>query len=152
VRAKDAKDPDAARKELADAFATLSVLPADLKGYLGHELGQCSPAELTQLRGLFAGIRDGAITWAEVLAEKAAADGPPGDGKARARTVADKLAERAAKKAATAANPVALNTPATVVAVLLCAVCDKPVTEGLSTLKADGSPGIRHKECQPISR
>lgn len=60
----DAADPDAAKKKLADAFAALGVLPAQLREYLGHELGQCSPAELGDLRALWMAIRDGETTWA----------------------------------------------------------------------------------------
>jgi hypothetical protein len=165
VQAKDAKDPDAARKEIADGFAALNVLPADLKSYLGHDLAQCSPAQLTQLRGLWVGIRDGAVTWADVMTEKAAGEG--GEGRPAAKTVAEKLAERAAKKppapTPTAPAPAAqeggakgpakakapappVETPKGTV-VLLCAVCDQPVTEGVSMLRADGSTGIRHKGC-----
>lgn len=99
VRARDAKDPDAARKEIADGFASLNVMPSDLKTYLGHDLGQCSPAQLTQLRGLWVGIRDGAISWAQVMAEREGAIGAEGsvEGKPE-KTVAEKLADRAAAK------------------------------------------------------
>jgi hypothetical protein len=69
VRNEDAKDPDAARKALADGFAGLNVMPADLKAYLGHDLAQCSPAQLSDLRGLYAAIREGETTWAEILAD-----------------------------------------------------------------------------------
>jgi hypothetical protein len=70
VRSEDAKDPDAARKALADGFAAMSVMPSDLKAYLGHELAQCSPAQITDLRGLYAAIREGETTWREIMAAK----------------------------------------------------------------------------------
>jgi len=70
INDKDAKDPDAARKQIADAFHQLNVLPGDLKAYLGHDLAQSSPAELRDLRGLWAAIRDGETTWAEIMAER----------------------------------------------------------------------------------
>jgi hypothetical protein len=64
---KDAADPDAARKKLADGFAQLGVSPSGLKDYLGHELGACSPAELTELRALWTAIRDGETTWSATI-------------------------------------------------------------------------------------
>lgn len=83
IRSHDAKDPDSARKALADGFAMLNVMPSDLKAYLGHELAQCSPAQLTDLRGLFAAIREGETTWAEVMAGKAEASGKTEEPKAQ---------------------------------------------------------------------
>jgi hypothetical protein len=47
-----AKDPDAERKKLADAFAGLGVKASDLREYLDHSLDSCTPAELVDLRGL----------------------------------------------------------------------------------------------------
>jgi hypothetical protein len=65
-----AKDPHAERKQLADGFAKLGVLPKDLTEYMGHELEQCSPSELGLLRGLFMAIQDGEASWPELVAEK----------------------------------------------------------------------------------
>lgn len=69
-RGEAVKDPAAARKKVADAFAELGVLPAALKAYLGHELASCSPAELEDLRAVWSAIKNGETTWAEVLAER----------------------------------------------------------------------------------
>jgi hypothetical protein len=63
-------DPEADRKKLIDAFAAQRVLPSDLKAYLGHDVGQASPAELQELREVFATLRDGEGTWPEILAAK----------------------------------------------------------------------------------
>ncbi len=71
-KAKD--DPDGERKAIADAFASLGVLPSHLKAYLGVELGQVSPAELVKLRELFTAIREGHTTWREVMIEKQGAE------------------------------------------------------------------------------
>ena len=68
---KDATDPDAGRKKVADAFATLGVSPAHLREYLGHELGTSAPAELADLRAVFAAIRDGQATWKETMEARA---------------------------------------------------------------------------------
>lgn len=74
-----AADPDAKRKEVADAFAGLNVMPAQLKEFLGVDLGAASPAQIAELRGLFVAIRDGESTWADVMAERqqAAAESAP---------------------------------------------------------------------------
>jgi len=69
ARKKDAEDPDAAKRKLFDAFATVGVSAAQLSEYLGHT-NQLSPAELEDLRGLFSGIREGFTTWGAVMAAK----------------------------------------------------------------------------------
>lgn len=105
ISAKDAEDPDGARKEIAAAFATLSVMPSDLKTYLGHELAQCSPAQLMALRGVFGAIKDGAVTWAEIIADKTAAKETKEGEAAKptaGTTVADKIAANRQKRAASA--------------------------------------------------
>jgi hypothetical protein len=58
-----AKDPDAERKRITDAFASLKVMPGQLAEYLGHAVDQCAPAEIVELRALFQAIRDGETTW-----------------------------------------------------------------------------------------
>ena len=70
TRDADAKDPDAARKRIVDAFADLSVTPGDLREYLGVEIGKASPSDIAELRGVYTAIREGATTWREALAGK----------------------------------------------------------------------------------
>ena len=65
-----AKDPDAARRKILDAFAAMNVQPSDLKLYLGHDVATCSPAELQDLRDVYSSIASGEVTWAELIAEK----------------------------------------------------------------------------------
>lgn len=73
-----AQDPEAERKRLADAFASLNIRPVELTAYLGHALAQCTPAELVQLRGLYGALRDGEMTWASVMADREPPpDAPP---------------------------------------------------------------------------
>ena len=62
-----AKDPDAERKRIADAFGELGVKASDLSKYLGHGLDTCSPAELVNLRGIYGAIKDGEATWKSVI-------------------------------------------------------------------------------------
>lgn len=69
-----ARDPDAERKKIADAFVSLGVKAADLQEYLGHALDTCSPSELVSLRGLYGAIRDGEATWATALENKEAGE------------------------------------------------------------------------------
>jgi len=79
-RKGDAQDPDAARKKLADAFAGQGVKPSDLKAYLGHDLASCSPAEMQDLREVFAAIRDGETTWKAVLDQRRGDEQQPANG------------------------------------------------------------------------
>ena len=69
-RGDAAKDPEAARRKIVDAFAALNVMPSALKTYLGHDVAQASPAELTDLRDLYSAIQSGETSWADALAEK----------------------------------------------------------------------------------
>lgn len=73
---KDAQDPDAALKKLADSFAGIGVTPDQLSQYLGHPLAQVQAKELTTLRGIYTAIKDGEASWAEVLAAKDAEKKP----------------------------------------------------------------------------
>lgn len=70
-RGEAVRDPAAARKKVADAFAELGILPASLKQYLGHDLASCSPAELEDLRALWSAVKNGETTWVEILADRA---------------------------------------------------------------------------------
>ncbi|AVA32987.1 hypothetical protein [Cupriavidus metallidurans] len=77
-----ARDPDAERKKVADAFAGIGVKVADLVTYLGHPLDSCSPTELVDLRGIYGAIKDGEATWKSVMENKAEqSGGTPADGK-----------------------------------------------------------------------
>ena len=69
ARTKDAQDPDAARRKLFDAYATVGVTATQLTEYLGHA-NQLSPTELEDLRGYYSGIKDGFTTWSAVVASK----------------------------------------------------------------------------------
>lgn len=75
-----AKDPDAERKRIADAFAEIGVKASDLVSYLGHSLDNCSPTELVDLRGIYGAIKDGEATWKSVMENKAEQSGGSGEG------------------------------------------------------------------------
>lgn len=79
-----AKDPDAERRKVVDAFAAIGVSATDLIGYLGHGLEKCSPAQIVTLRGIYGAIKDGEATWQTVMqnkAEQAPGAGDPPAGK-----------------------------------------------------------------------
>jgi hypothetical protein len=69
----DAEDPDAAKRKLFDAFHGLGVQAGQLKEYLGHDAASLAPKELSDLRALYAAIRDGDATWRDVMDQRAAA-------------------------------------------------------------------------------
>lgn len=68
-RQVDAQDPDAARKRLYAGFAKVGVSVDELKAYIGHG-NDLNPAEMENLRVLYAGIAEGHTTWKEILAAK----------------------------------------------------------------------------------
>ena len=70
-----AKDPDAERRKIVDAFAEIGVNATDLTAYLGHAIAQCSPAQIVNLRGIYGAIRDGEATWQTVMQNKADQNG-----------------------------------------------------------------------------
>lgn len=67
---KDAKDPEAARRSVIDAFAKRGVTPDQLAELVGHELNVLVPAELQKLRAVYAAINDGEATWGDVIGQK----------------------------------------------------------------------------------
>lgn len=83
LRSNDAADPNAARKRLADAFAKLGIQPVDLAAYLGHGLEAMSPAELEEMRAIYAAIAEGETNWREVMSQRAgeSAEGEPSQSK-----------------------------------------------------------------------
>ncbi|MEE8468853.1 MAG: hypothetical protein V3T22_10370 [Planctomycetota bacterium] len=101
VRDRDAKDPDAAKKALIDAFVRLNVMPDDLAAYLGGPIAQASPAQLTELRGVWTLLNEGQTTWAEVVEEK------PAEGEDAPQSTKDRIKAKSAgkKKAAPKEQP-----------------------------------------------
>jgi hypothetical protein len=65
LQKKAVSDPDGERKKVILAFSSISVTPEMLEQKLGHALGQCSPAEIADLRKIYKSIEDGNSTWAE---------------------------------------------------------------------------------------
>jgi hypothetical protein len=116
---RDAADPDAAQKKIADAFAGIGVKVAELKRYLGHDLSSASPAELAHLRAVYATVAEGAFSWADCLASRTN-DVPDEDGSDPHAALKAKLADRlkakpkkkrATKKAAPKSDPKVVDEP-----------------------------------------
>lgn len=74
-----ARDPDAERRRMIDAFGELNVRAVDLVEYLGHPVDRCSPTQLVELRGLYSALRDGEATWKQVMDAKADREAGQGD-------------------------------------------------------------------------
>lgn len=98
---EDAKDPDAARKALASAFFDLGVSAGQLGEYLGHNLDGITPAEMLELRAIYAALRDAETTWADVLEHKHGTAEPDATKPktAASKAVEDLVAKHKAKKA-----------------------------------------------------
>lgn len=62
-----ATDIDGERKKIIAAFATLNISVADLEAYLGKPLKHATPAQVTQLRGVYKSIKDGNTSWHEYI-------------------------------------------------------------------------------------
>lgn len=73
-----AQDPDGMRKLVADEFASINVSAVMLAEYLGHDLSQCSPTLLVELRDLYSAIAEGEASWKQAMENKAEGKAPPG--------------------------------------------------------------------------
>jgi hypothetical protein len=60
-------DPDAERKKIIDGFSRVNVSVPQLEQFLGHRVGECSPAELGKLRNIWKSIMDGQTRWADYV-------------------------------------------------------------------------------------
>jgi len=67
---ESAKDPDAAKLSLFDAFGDIGITVEQIKEFIGHDCASLTPKELNDLRGLYSAIRDGEATWAEAVEKK----------------------------------------------------------------------------------
>lgn len=94
---EDKRDPGEAKKRLLDAFAEIGVYPRDLEVFVGHNLDALQPAELRELREVYATVRDGEATWAAVVeARRGPKEAPrgPADLEAKLRAAKAKEAEQ----------------------------------------------------------
>lgn len=101
-----AKDPDAERRLMLDAFSQLNCKPSWLAEWLGHPSDAATPAQVVELQQLFRAIRDGHTTPDEALRSRRGdkADKPAGG-------VAAAVARGDRKSKAPAASPSRSNDP-----------------------------------------
>lgn len=97
---EDAKDPDATRRQIFDAFGRQGVTIEQLKAYLGHDAKALTSKEQESLRSLFNALKDGETSWAEIMAEKGRADDAKDNGKAGKAGLNAAAAEAAANRGA----------------------------------------------------
>jgi hypothetical protein len=101
LNSEAAADPDRERKKIADAFASLRVMPNHLAEYLGHAIDTCAPSELVELRALYQAIKDGETTWHAAVEQKSGGKKPVSKTKERvaaatgAKPVVDTTADQA---------------------------------------------------------
>ncbi len=103
---KESKDPAAATKGIVAAFIGIGVDVPDLKEYLGKSPASATPAQVVDLRSLFGLIRDGEMTWQDVMDAKREREADQGS---KAEFVAKKQKERENKKAGRQAPQPAAN-------------------------------------------
>lgn len=104
----DAADPKKAVKKVCDAFYRLGVEPGQLETYLGHKVDVINPAELQELRGIHAAIKDGQTTWAQVMEGQAK---PAGETQGAAATTTTRGTEGLRAKVSQKAQPAAPTKP-----------------------------------------
>ncbi len=64
------ENPDKAKLDMLDSFATIGILASDLEKYLNHPMAQIMPEEIQELMDVFTAIHERETTWIEVLEEK----------------------------------------------------------------------------------
>lgn len=99
TRSEGDRDPSTARRKIVDAFASINVMPSQIAEYLEHPIDQVTPAEMEDLRGIFAGLKSGEIeSWSEVMAGKRTDDAPRKEKDAATVEAKAKLRERATRR------------------------------------------------------
>jgi hypothetical protein len=68
---ENARDPEAAKKKIIDRFAAVGVTAEMLGAYLERPLDGLSLKDLAELGVLYNGMKDGDITWTDVMRVKA---------------------------------------------------------------------------------
>lgn len=96
VTTADTKDPGAAIKGIVSAFIGMGIDVPDLKEYLGKSPAQATPLQIEELRSILVMLREGDVSWNQVLADKRAAMETKG---AKAAFVAAKEKEKEKQKA-----------------------------------------------------
>ena len=67
---QQAKDPGAARRRMFDAFSDIGVKPSEIETWLGHSADQINKTEGDQLKSILGAIKEGELTWHEVMSDR----------------------------------------------------------------------------------
>lgn len=94
---EDSKDPTGAMRRIVDGFAEFNVEPSELAEYLEKPLDRIQPVERDLLRGIYAAIKSGEMTWEQAIAEK----NPTSGSKEAAESVAQNKLAALRKQATT---------------------------------------------------
>jgi hypothetical protein len=70
IASKAAQDPEAAKKELLDAFFKIGIPPSAIEQYLGHPVAALTPLEYVEMRGVYVAVAAGEATWADAMRAK----------------------------------------------------------------------------------
>ncbi len=132
VKNSAAEDPDAGRRKVLDAFATLNVLPSELEKWLGHDVAQASPAEIEELRAVYNAVSEGEASWADALAHRLAEreepETPSANMAERIKKRRKKSKRKKVKQTESAQNP--QGEPASPAEVEFCEGCGCPIDSG----------------------
>jgi hypothetical protein len=64
---KAVQDPEAAKKEILDAFFKIGIQPSEIERYLGHPVAALTPTEYVEMRGVYVAMAAGEATWADAM-------------------------------------------------------------------------------------
>lgn len=67
MKKADKEDPDGAKNRLIDAFFKVGIKVGDLIEYLGHGVDMVTPAELGELRKMYAALAEGSAKWSDFV-------------------------------------------------------------------------------------
>lgn len=118
MKDKAAEDPQGEIKKIVDAFASLRIMPKDLRSYLGHDVGKCSPTQVAELRVMYKSIKDGEGVWSDYLPQQQQETSKETD-----QTKTDRVKAEMAEKIKAEKNDSAPTTE-TKEEVVECGICD----------------------------
>lgn len=94
----DAKDPDAVKRQVLDAFSGIGIKADSLEQYLGHSVDSSSPAEMEELRTMFRNIKAGEVRFHDELELREIDREEKRSKKTKLEEVAEKVSEKNANK------------------------------------------------------
>jgi hypothetical protein len=113
LKDKAAKDPDAEKRAIIDAFDAIGIRVEHLKAYLDvDDLATLAPKDMVNLRAIYAAIKEGETTWRELMEQREAVRGKATDSSEAAVTGKSGLLDKIKKGGQAASAPAeAADTP-----------------------------------------